>query len=474
MPIVACIALSGGITYSSAEKVVGSGLSNTAALSGFNAIQRGIVQSVSGNNTFAGSIEINSAGITRFGTQTGAQLTLSGPITLSSGVTGVNPLFRSGDNNGDYVTLTNTGNNWDLDTLVYSGSATGNSGLKLGASNALPTGVSVTGANSSLAATTFDMAGYNQTVNGLTQLGQLKIINSNGSQASTLTLNLTADKGTNTTSLLDAAGVLNLVKQGAFTQTLTATNNYSGTTVIQGGSLLFGTPGSLYNANSGNWTPAKITVDSGASLGLRTGAVTEFTTTDIQTIIANLTTGLSNNGLKAGSGIRLDVTAPTTYSNAIPDSSGTGGGAVGLVKSGASTLTLDVASTYSGGTQLNDGYLTAAHNNALGSGTLTLGAGAERLNLADAVNIPNNIVINGANSGVGNGAIQNLNLAANENVTVSGTITLNNTASRGGFFASKNGGTLNLNGAITSAAPRFHFAKARSSSAVAVPTPTWV
>jgi fibronectin-binding autotransporter adhesin len=47
-------ALSGNINYTAAEKIIGAGVGNTSANGEFAAVQRGMVQSVSGNNTFAG------------------------------------------------------------------------------------------------------------------------------------------------------------------------------------------------------------------------------------------------------------------------------------------------------------------------------------------------------------------------------------------------------------------------------------
>ncbi len=451
------LGLSGNVNYSAAEKVTGSGVGNTAANGVFASVQRGFIQSVSGNNTFAGAVEINATGLSRFGTQTGAQLTLSGPVTMAAGVSGVQPLFRAGDNNGDFVTLTNTGNNWDLETLIYSGGSTGNAGLRLGANNALPTGISVLGATSSLPATSLDLAGFNQTMNGLSGAsgagqGQLKITNTAAATMSVLTFNNTLDRANVNTSILDGAGQIAVVKQGAFFQSLGANNTYTGTTTIQGGTLEFAKTASLYNGNNSSWTAANISVDAGAALSLAVGGAGEFTGADAGTVISNLTTGITSNGLKAGSAIGLNVTAPTTVSTVIADSTGTGAGALALVKSGASTLTLHQANTYSGGTRLNDGYLTVSHSSALGTGNLTLGAGAERLNVASGVNMANPIIIDGANSGVGNGAIQNLNLAPDENATVSGNITINAAPTTGGFFASQGtNSTLTIAGAVLSA-----------------------
>jgi autotransporter-associated beta strand protein len=449
--ISGAIGLSGGINYTTNEKIVGAGIGNTSANGVFSAVQRGLIQSVSGNNTFAGDIEINSAGFTRFGTQTGAGigLTLSGTITATSGA---QILIRAGDTDGNFVTLSGTGNSWNTDIHVYTGNnnASESAGLRLGAHNALATGASVAGATASLAATTFDMAGFNQTLNGLVTNSQLKLTNSNGSQQSTLTLNLTADKGTNTTRIQDGAGSIRLVKQGNFTQVLSGTQNYSGTTTIEAGRLLFGQTASLYNGIGANWTKENLIVNSGATLGLRVGGNGEFTAADVATIVGNLTTGINHNGLQGGSLLDLEINAATTYPSILADSTGSGSGSLGLVKTGGSGLTLDQDNTFSGGIALDDGYLYAGHNNAFGSGIVTIGTGAERLALQNGVDVGNNITINGGGTAF-NGIIQNLNAAAGENATVSGNISITANAASGGHFASQGTGSiLTLSGSISS------------------------
>ena len=166
MPAGAALGLSGGINYSTAETIIGSGTGNTAVSGVFAAGPRGMVQSVSGNNTFAGAIQINASGLTRFGTQDGAQLTLSGPITMS-GVTGVQVLFRAGGTNGDFVTLSNSGNSWDSDTQIFSSNSGTGAGVRLGVNNALPIAYSVVSTSGTGTGTMLDLAGFNQELNGL-------------------------------------------------------------------------------------------------------------------------------------------------------------------------------------------------------------------------------------------------------------------------------------------------------------------
>ena len=90
------------------------------------------------------------------------------------------------------------------------------------------------------------MNGHDQELNGITNSnGKLRILNTNAGDASTLTLSPTANRSNYTiaaslTVVEDGAGKVNLVKNGAFTQTLHDPNTYSGTTTINGGSLQLG------------------------------------------------------------------------------------------------------------------------------------------------------------------------------------------------------------------------------------------
>ena len=375
------IGLSGGITFA-AEKIVGAGVGHVspAAVNGFTVQQRGIIQSVSGNNTFAGNIEVNASGGTRIGTQDGAQLNLSGNITRSTGVTNVTILFRVGNTGGDFVTLSGTGNDFD-DCILFSASSTTNTGVRIGVDNALPVHVLVSAANSSPLLTTLDLDGNDQTIGGLkvdaSSGGLFKIINRDTVNPSTFTLANTQDTSSNVAEISNdegAGGIINLVKTGAFTQGLGAINTYTGTTSIQGGRLNFLQQFSLYDNTSASWTPAKITVDSGAILGLSVGGTGEFTATDVETLIGNLTTS-NGNGLIAGSTLALTATVDTTVTTALVNSTGTSGGAIGLLKDGAAKLTLTGANTYSGNTTVNVGTLQLdANNTTNNSSTVTIAA----------------------------------------------------------------------------------------------------
>lgn len=256
------IGLVGGVTYGAGEKIIGAGLSNTAVNGSFAAVQRGIVQSISGDNTFAGDIEINSSGATRFGVQDGADLTLSGSITRSTGITGVTVLFRSGVA-GDWVTLSGTGSNWDQETLIFTGAVASAGGVRLGANDALSTIATLrAGGNTTGSGTTLDLNGFNQTVGGLFNSNGTLHITNNSATASVLTIHSTAnwstDSATNKTTIEDGVGQVSLVKTGSFSQTLVGTHTYTGQTTVSNGTLII---------NGNISTSSLTTVESGATLG---------------------------------------------------------------------------------------------------------------------------------------------------------------------------------------------------------------
>jgi len=143
---------------------------------------------------------------------------------------------------------------------------------------------------------------------------------------------------------------------------LSGTNSYAGATLISTGGVQFKGPASLYNADTTKWTPTYITVNSGCTLALSIGGVGEFTSADVATLLTNLTTGINNNGMRAGSTLYLDPFnaggSPLTISASITDSSGPGGGPVNLTIGQhdfgtPQTVVLSGTNTYSGQTKID-------------------------------------------------------------------------------------------------------------------------
>jgi autotransporter-associated beta strand protein len=248
------LGISGGINYSATETIVGSG-GGTAAISGaFTSASRGFVQGLGGSNTFAGGIQIDATGLSRIGTQDGGSLTLAGAITMASGTTGVNVLFRAGNTAGDFITLSNTGNSWDGQTQIFSGNTSTGSGVRLGSNNALPTSVPVAVVANSGSGTRLDLASYNQEVDGLildTSTTHLKITNSVAATTSVLTLDTSVDRAFNDGGVIeDGSGTVRVVKTGAATQFFGGTHTYSGSTTVSSGRLTIGSTGTI-NGTSG-------------------------------------------------------------------------------------------------------------------------------------------------------------------------------------------------------------------------------
>lgn len=158
---------------------------------------------------------------------------------------------------------------------------------------------------------------------------------------------------------LGGAGA-NLVAAGGET-TLSGTNTYTGQTVVNpGANLVLAKSASLYNGNTAQWTPSKISVGVGSKLTLHAGGVGEFSNSQVKTLINQITTSVNNNGLMDGSTVALHITDPgtsLTMDGVIKDPSGTNGGSLNFEKSGAGTLILDQSNTYTGETIVSEGTL---------------------------------------------------------------------------------------------------------------------
>jgi fibronectin-binding autotransporter adhesin len=117
-----------------------------------------------------------------------------------------------------------------------------------------------------------------------------------------------------------------------------------------------------------------------------------------------------------------------------------------LRKTGTGRITLSGTNTYSGGTILNQGYITASSNSAVGTGTVTIAGttSATSFELSPAIALANNFIINATAPGVGFGAIQ----STGANSTINGTIQVNASSTNGGHI----GGNLTVNGAINAPA----------------------
>ena len=297
----------------------------------------------------------------------------SGQVSLTGALSGTGSLSKSGTN-----TLVLQGVN------TFSGGMTINSGTvstgNTPSNNAYLTALGADGSTvtintgGTLIVSRNVFANHPLVLNG----GTLSGTSGNGNDGWGGTISLTADSALYSTSSGPFAisgnisGSYGITKTGTTLATLSGTNTYGGNTSVSAGSLQMMKPAALYNGIDTNWMPAKITVASGAILIVSIGGTNDFNATQAGTLFTNLTASVNNNGLTAGSIIGFDTTnsgASYDYTAVLRDSSGTGGGSVGLKKMGPNTLRLtNTGNSFSGKVIISP--YTATHNSVLSVASL--------------------------------------------------------------------------------------------------------
>jgi rhamnogalacturonan endolyase len=192
-------------------------------INGRNTAYNGVVYVPGANDsaTVSGSITVNSGvngtGGTLRGPDGSGLLSVTGPLIQGTAI----PAIRNGN-----VRLSGGGSGTDLQIMQ------GNTSL--GAMNGINSNATVTLAISGN--TVLNLNGFNQTVAGLVESAYVATVTNSSGATATLTVNAGTDGG------FDGrlAGNLNFAKSGAGTFTLTGSNNFTGSTVIHDGTLALG------------------------------------------------------------------------------------------------------------------------------------------------------------------------------------------------------------------------------------------
>ncbi|NGX29133.1 MAG: hypothetical protein K940chlam1_01330, partial [Candidatus Anoxychlamydiales bacterium] len=211
------------------------------------------------------------------------------------------------------------------------------------------------------------------------------------------------------------SGTGGIIKQGTNNLTFTNTNNYSGPTAINTGTLTLGTSGTI--ASSSN-------------------VVVNGTLTNDQANTKNINNLSGSGGIvlnKSASTFAITQTSPGTFSGIISDSFSDG--VITLGSSSTSTLTLSGSNAYGGGTNINAGTLSVSSANNLSTGTITLEDGT--LQTTETMTIANAFTLT---SSVTN--TKTLEVPSGKTTTLSGTVTSAIPAAE--IFSKTGSGTLSI------------------------------
>jgi fibronectin-binding autotransporter adhesin len=386
------LTLSGVISGCRSLTKLGTGgnliLSNTGnSFSGGLIVEAGIVSFANENVAAAGNSALGSGTVTLDGgtirMDNNTERTISRAITVNSGggtIRGKSRVIINGAITGDGALTLFAESTSDTNRMVvksdhsYAGGTTiGNGGiveLFNGANDRLPTTTAITLTSGATLRLGTSNGAVNQEVAGLTAASSTsKVTGNHASTHSVLTVNIASGTNEYIGALGSAAGNDNnlaLVKKGSGTLVVSGSNTYVGTTTVEVGTLLATKAGALpgYNAAS------RVTVASGATLAVRAGGGSEWTSSEIDSLLGATTAAFSS-----GSVFGIDVSGSNTFTYA--SDIGATQAAKGFVKSGTGCLTLSAANTYTGLTTVSGGTLEYGIADAISTGCVTVtGSGA--------------------------------------------------------------------------------------------------
>jgi fibronectin-binding autotransporter adhesin len=282
---------------------------------------------ISGNVTLAGDSRIGARGAGAAGGVISGKITGSGALELGGSATlGV-------------INLSNSANDWTGDTTILLGTVK----VAATAGEVIPNGtgkgnVIISGDPTNPVASTLDLNGKTETINGLVSAGEpSRVLVNSSAGVGTLIVgdnNATASFGG---VLQNGAGTLNLTKIGTGTQTLTGNNTHSGVTTINGGIL------ALSTAGTNNIPSSNVVVGAAGELAVA-GVTGGFSPGTTQTITNNgkVSGPISmTSGTLAGTGNYLG-TVTMTGGTVAPGSNGLGTVSVNNLVGNSGTLLLEI------------------------------------------------------------------------------------------------------------------------------------
>lgn len=481
----------------------GSSLALTAAAITTSATTAGALASVNGD-TLAMPLSLTGANTVTLGA--GHNLTITGAMSgggsLAVAASGGLPYaYLTGNNTfsgGLSVTSGLVQNSLSTGNTVASNTAFGSGGVAVSGSG------SVVIRNNSTVANTFTIGGTGMTSSSGTKLGALR--GSFGAHNQTATVSgavslsadalVTAASATGTNGTFVLSGPVDLgtktltfspnLAAGTSPLTISVTGSIGGT----GGVVVSGSGSSVVrfsaaNGYSGGTTLTSGILQAGSATALGTGTATiNGGTLDLngQSLVigalSGSTSGVITTGVAGPASLTTDFTGSSTYAGTITDGAG-GSGIVSLVKSGTGTLYLTGSSNFTGGTTVSAGIVQNGsqsgqdfQNNALGTGTVTVGGGGT-VRLRNNSTVTNNFNLAGTGAvanGVSLGALRGSFGTGNQTATVTGTVSLTaNALVTAAATASGTGGKLLLAGPVKLGGNTLTFTPGLATGTSAVP-----
>lgn len=366
-------------------------------------------------------------------------LTIAG--TISDGASSFS-LTKSG--NGVLI-LSGAAESYNGDTTVSGGV------LRLGADNQITNGAGF-GNLVVNSGGTFDLAGFSDTVNGLSGDG---IVDKSAAGGETLTLGDGNATATFSGTISNTSGTIALTKIGTGTQTFSGSNTHTGVTTISAGVLSVatigdgGVAGNLGQATNaaanlvlggGTLEYTGATASTNRNFTLSTGTTSTFEITTNNLTISGASTNTTGGFIKTGAGtltltgnnLHTGTTTVTEGILSLARSGGTLAGAPVLVNGG----TLDVAQSDTvGAVTLSSGTISGAGTLTATSYSLT-NTGSVSAILAGAVTL--------TKTGAGTATLSGANTYSGVTTVTAGVLRLDHASALGGGNLDLNGGVLGL------------------------------